>query len=215
MQSLKQLKHMKHNNAVSVSCTSCSVQASSLGEKRRSIIGHAKPYCLHTVHVTSNLHNLTNSEQFCCGFPWTARSELQNVRAVSTEHPCSVLGMSVLCLQNVHALSATFIEEDCASMLTLDGLHGRQEDQVDSPSRNLTLLWVLWSGHFCPHVCSSRKARVHLWLWHHNMSFEVYRHDVLCQLNVSFCTKGLNTSSVITHNQFYAVKTRHLKFNGS
>lgn len=136
------------------------VQASPLGEKRRSIIGHTKPYCLHMVHITSNLHKSDKFRAILLRIP-------ANCRSVS----CI---MSVLCPRNIRALSTTSIKESGASMLTLDGLpDGRQKDQVDSLSKNLTLLWVLWSGCFCPHVYSTRKARgiMHLRLWHYNMSF--------------------------------------------
>ena len=90
--------HMKHNNAVLVSCTSCSVQASSLGGNQRSIIRHMKLYCLHTVHVTSNLHKSDNFQAILSWIPVKCRAVScrtsvlcpRNVRALSTKRLCSV-----------------------------------------------------------------------------------------------------------------------------
>ena len=54
-----------------------------------------------TVHVTSNLHNQTNSEDFRCGVRWIAAQR-------TTECPCCVCGASMLFPQNIRALSAEF-----------------------------------------------------------------------------------------------------------
>ena len=65
------------------------------------------------VHVTSNLHKSDKFRGILLWIPVNCHSAsrrasvlcLQNIHALSAERPCSVCRTSMLCLRNVHALS--------------------------------------------------------------------------------------------------------------
>ena len=65
---------------------------------RRSLVA------TNAVHVTSNLHIHSHKNSIAASRE-LPRSEPQNVHALSAERLCPGCRMSMLCLQNVHALS--------------------------------------------------------------------------------------------------------------